>query len=145
MQNRIIIVLLFFIVITISFSQTGEGSKASYLKEYLAADKMYHDAEKLSLRPDYNDKTEELEISLNRESLKKFREILPLIERLDDDSLAFHCYYKIGVLEHYFDNIQVAQKGYLKAISLKKQLPFLPDSFLFKPYLLNISLMRFCR
>jgi CHAT domain-containing protein/Tfp pilus assembly protein PilF len=51
------------------------------------------------------------------------------------DSLSFFVSFKIGVLEHYFDNLPEAKKHYLAAIGLKSKLPLLADSFLFKPYL----------
>ena len=132
--------MLLFLAITISFSQKDGAENVDYIKEYLAADKLYQEAEKLSMSQNYSDKTAELEEQMNRRALNGFRSILPVIENERNDSLAFHCYYKIGVLEHYFDNLQTAQKSYLKAISLKDHLPSLPDSFLFKPYLYTGSI-----
>ena len=51
------------------------------------------------------------------------------------DSLFFFIDFKIGVLEHYFDNFKEAKLAYTNAIDRKTKLPNLPDSFLFKPYL----------
>jgi CHAT domain-containing protein/Tfp pilus assembly protein PilF len=109
--------------------------RSAYWRDYLSIEKVYQDAAQLSHHLGYNDKIEAREMQLNRQALEGFRRILPAVEKNSDDSIAFHCYYKIGVLEHYFENIQAARKSYHKAIQLKDRLPALPDSFLFKAYL----------
>src|SRR5690242_4967367 len=113
---------LFLLMITFLFSQTKNDQSASYLKEYELYDKIYRDAGRLSFRPDYNDKIEEQEKNMNRQALNGFSKILPAIEKDRNDSLAFHCYFKIGTLDHYFDSLAIAHQFYLKAIALKNRL-----------------------
>jgi len=107
----------------------------TYLNKYLEADNLYHKAGQLSSQENYTAKTEVQETAMNRQALTSFKELLPAIEKAGDDSLAFHCYYRIGVLEHYFDSLEAAKLAYSKAIGLKTKLPSLPDSFLFKLHL----------
>lgn len=135
MIRKSVIFIIGFTCLIISFSQQHDPTSNQYLKEYLEADKIYRDAERLSQRTDYNSRTEDQEKKMNHRVLEQFRKVLPLAEKNHDDSIAFHCYYKIGVLEHYFENIQAARKAYRKAIELKERLPQLPDSFLFKTHL----------
>jgi CHAT domain-containing protein/Tfp pilus assembly protein PilF len=135
MIRKSIIFFICFVSLILSFSQIEEPARNAYLKEYREADKIYREAEALSQRPDYNSRTEEQEKKMNHRALEQFREVLSLAEKNHDDSIAFHCYYKIGVLEHYFDNVEAARKAYRKAIDLKEHLPRLPDSFLFKTHL----------
>lgn len=135
-MNRTILLVLLILAITISSSQDKHEYNARlYLKNYRLSDKIYREAEKLSLLPGYNEKTEELESRMNRQALEGFRKILPIIEKAGDDSLAFHCWFKIGTLQHYFDSLEAGQRSYSNAIKLKSRLPLLADSFLFKPFL----------
>src|SRR5205814_3191051 len=55
--------------------------------------------------------------------------------RANTDSLCFHTFLRIGLINHYFDSVNAAKENYLKAIRLKNRLPNVGDSFLFKPYL----------
>ncbi|MBL7740039.1 MAG: CHAT domain-containing protein [Chitinophagaceae bacterium] len=124
-------VLLFLVF---AFSQQPVDDR-SYAKEYLTIDSVYRHAELLSADPGYSDATAAKEEAMNREALLGFLQIIPSIEKAKDDSLAFHCYYKAGVLLHYFDSLPAAKENYIKAIAVKSRLPYLADSFLFKPYL----------
>jgi CHAT domain-containing protein len=134
-MNRILLSLFLTLFLVIVFSQQHPGNNRLYREEYIAADNIYRKAEQLSSLPNYTDATGEKEIALNMQALERFKKVIPAIEKVHDDSLAFHCYYKIGVLEHYFDSIIAAKQFYAKAIALKSKLPSLPDSFLFKPFL----------
>lgn len=131
---------LFLSIFTLLFSQDKGHSRASYLNTYLYYEKIYQDAARLSFKHDYNEETEILEIKLNRQALEGFRSILPVIEKDGDDSLAFHCYYRIGTLEHYFDSLDAALASYLKTIALGRSLPALSDSFRLPPYLFTGSI-----
>ena len=73
MLIRSVILFLFSLVIIISFSQNDEKNPSTYLKEYRAFDKIYQEAEKLSLLPGYNNKTEELEEQMNQQALDGFK------------------------------------------------------------------------
>src|SRR5687767_4170033 len=136
--------ILLFIIMTVAslYAQVkmppGSGQ---YLQLYRHYDKLYEDAAKLSLQPEYNEKTEEKEIGLNRRALEGFRSILDDMEIQGNDSLAFHTNFRIGTLEHYFDSLEAARHSYAKAITLKSRLPQLQDSFLFRPYLFTGSIL----
>ncbi len=134
-MNRLFISFFLLIILIVAFSQDMQTNKRLYLEEYIKADNIYRKAEQLSSQPDYTDKTVEKEDAMNRKALVDFKNILPAIEKAQDDSLAFHCYNKIGVLEHYFDSLTSAKRYYEMAITVKSRLPSLSDSFLFKPYL----------
>lgn len=133
---RVLTAFLLILTILISFSQGKTDHTApAYRSLYQEFDRIYHDAEKLSLRPDYNDQTEELESRMNRQALEGFYNIVTTIQKNGDDSLAFQTWYRIGTLEHYFDSLHAAKSAYLKAIAIYPRAPGLSDSFLFKPLL----------
>lgn len=134
-MNRIILSILLAFLLLLAFSQQKSQPNPSYREEYAAADLIYHKAGQLSSLPNYTDETGKKEAALNQQALRGFKTVLPAIEKALNDSLAFHCYYKIGELEHYFDSTESAKRNYAKAIFLKSKLPALPDSFLFKPYI----------
>jgi CHAT domain-containing protein/tetratricopeptide (TPR) repeat protein len=123
-------VLTFCLILT--FSQTSPKEKNNYLKEYLFADKLFHDAEKLPLQNDYS---EEKEAEMNRLALSGFQKIIPALKKAADDSLAFFCHFKSGLLLHYFDSLQSAKSEYMEAIAIKTKTPSIADSFLFQPLL----------
>ncbi len=134
-MNRFSLSLLLIFLLLFAFSQQKVTNRTGYLKKYLAADNLYHQAGELSSQANYTAKTEELEKAMNRRTLALFIALLPDIEKAGDDSLAFHCYYRIGILWHYFDSLDAAKLAYTKAIGLRSKLPSLPDSFLFKLHL----------
>jgi CHAT domain-containing protein len=126
----ILFIVFFFIVF--SFSQSGKSNQDIYLPDYLQADKLFNDAERLSLQKNYNETEEEV---MNKLSLSIFQKIIPKVEKAGNDSLAFFCYSKMALLWHYFDSVQLAKTVYLKAIALKDKVPAIADSFLFQPLL----------
>lgn len=132
---RLLLSFILISLLVVAISQQGGTAKKPYLKKYASADTFYHKAEQLSSLVDYTDETGEKEAAMNQQALKGFKNVLPAIEKAHDDSLAFHCYYKIGELEHYFDSLTAAKRHYEMAIAIKSRLPSLSDSFLFKPYL----------
>jgi CHAT domain-containing protein/tetratricopeptide (TPR) repeat protein len=134
-MNRILLSTLLALLLLLGFSQQKSQPGHSYRQDYAAADRIYHQAGQLSSISNYTEETATKEAALNRQALKNFRDILPAVEKALDDSLAFHCYYKIGELQHYFDSIEPAKRNYAKAIALKSKIPSLPDSFLFKPHI----------
>jgi CHAT domain-containing protein len=127
---RIILFFVSIFIITLTFSQLVI-KKTNYKQDYLMADKLFRTSENISLK----EGNEEVEEKINKESLSIFRKILPQIKKAGDDSLAFFCHLKIGILWHYFDSLDFAKKEYLSAISLKEKLPMIQDSFLFQPLL----------
>lgn len=129
---RFYIALFLSITLVIALSQdyrSGSGLRV-YHKIYQEADSLFRAAEKNSL-------SEEKQEELNRAALKSFRDLVMKMEdeKAGDDSLAFHGYVKIGILEHYFENLAAAEKAYRKSIELGSKFSRLPDSFLFRPYL----------
>lgn len=134
-MNRIILSILLALFLLLAFSQQKSQTSYSYREEYAVADRVYHAAGQLSSLPNYTAETANKEAALNQQALRIFKAVLPQIEKALNDSLAFHCYYKIGELEHYFDSTESAKRNYAKAIALKRKLVTLPDSFLFKPHI----------
>jgi CHAT domain-containing protein/tetratricopeptide (TPR) repeat protein len=126
----IFILLITTITIVIAYSQVNYTNKKSYFTEYGTAEKLFLQAEKLSLQKNYN---EVLEEKLNADALTIFKTIIPIVNKDKNDSLAFFCYYKAALLFHYFDSIPQAKQHYLSAIATKANTPYLQDSFLFQP------------
>ncbi len=125
-------ILLLLLVLALTFSQPSAISDSDYLAVYQSAEKDYLDAEILPIRKNY---TEEKEEALNRSALKKFIQVLPVIEAKHLDSLAFFAHYRMASLYHYFDSLDLAKTHYLLSIQAKNKVPSLPDSVLFKPLL----------
>lgn len=134
-MTRLLLFTFLILGLVAGFSQPRLVKTKSLLDKYLAADRLYHQAELLSAQADYTDETAEKEAALNRQALAGFYNLLTGIEKAGYDSLAFHCYLKIGILEHYFDSLTAARLSYAKAISLKEKLVSTPDSFFFKPHI----------
>lgn len=134
--SRFFILFFFCSLLFIGLSQSFEKVKnrQDILRAYQKADQLYRDGEEIVNRKNY---TEEKEEAINQQALSAFKELKKDLEKTDPDfdSLSFFINFKIGVLEHYFDNGPGAKLAYAKAISLKSKLPSLADSFLFKPYL----------
>lgn len=133
-MNRILLSFLSILFLLLAFSQQQPADRF-YMEKYAAADIIYQRAGELASHPNYTDAIAEKEAAMNKQALEAFLQVLPAVENAHDDSLAFHCYFRIGVLEHYFDNIPNAKQYYTRAIGIKPKLRSLPDSFLFKPYL----------
>lgn len=133
---QLLTLLLFCFALIIGLAQTftERQSRQQLLHKYRQADQLYVEGENIVNRKDY---TEEKEEKLNRDALNSFKNLLSELRSTDPlfDSLSFHLNFKIGVLEHYFDNFKEAKLAYANAINLKSKLPDLADSFLFKPYL----------
>jgi CHAT domain-containing protein len=128
------LILSSLLIIGLSQSFTQAKNRGKLLEQYQQADRLYREGEEIVNRKDY---TEEKEEQLNKDALASFKNLKTELEKTDPsfDSLSFFINFKIGVLEHYFDNLLEAKKSYSKAIELKSKLSVLPDSFLFKPYL----------
>jgi CHAT domain-containing protein/tetratricopeptide (TPR) repeat protein len=131
------LILLFFFFIALTFSQSGKKYQNTYLQDYLIADKLFLSAEKLQFQKKFSEEKEE---AINRQALDIFQKIIPAIEKANKDSLAFFCHYKIGLLWHYFDSVELAVEEYQKAVQLKYKTPAIADSFLFQPLLFTGSI-----
>ena len=131
---RPFIFIFSLLALGILYSQNG-NRRAVYMEEYRRLDKIYHEAEQLSLRSDYSEATEAIEIEWNQQVLKGLKQLTPVVVLDRNDSLAFHCYFRIATLEHYFDSLPDAKLAYRKAIGLGTRSGRIRDSFLFKPFL----------
>lgn len=122
------------LIIGLSQSFAQKNSRQRLLELYTDADRLYREGEEIVNRKDY---TEQKEEQLNKDALASLKKLNTEIEKIEPgyDSLSFFVNFKIGVLEHYFDNLSKAKKHYLSAIELKSSLPSMADSFFFKPYL----------
>lgn len=122
-------------ILLIGFSQDKNPGAFILPAEYLRAEKLYREAELLPLRADYDEQTEILEAKMNREALTIYVALTPLFEKQASDSLLAQTYFKTGLLEQYFDSLDVSRIAYLKAIEAAKKSVTLKDSFLFQPHL----------
>jgi CHAT domain-containing protein/Tfp pilus assembly protein PilF len=100
--------------------------------ESKGADSIYHAATAIGSSVTYD---EQKEVQLNRRALALYKDVFqktPSGSRFD--SLRFYSAFRIGELQHYFENFSEAFKGYAHAIAIQLK-STLPDSLLFKPYL----------
>ena len=134
---RTILLLPFLLAgIYLALSQKSTPAYQTLLDQYAEAQLFYNKATNLSDNKNYGEKEERLEEDWNKKALllftKLYHEIptaLPLY-----DSLRFHTGFKIGELQHYFENFSEAIRFYKVAIAAKEK-KFPQDSSLFKPYL----------
>lgn len=127
--------LSFFILLISIFCYSQQRDTPSYLKGYYAADSLFHAAEKLVFEDAYD---EDIESNMNADALRLFQQLIPSIEKDKNDSLAYYCHLKMGILYHYFDSLLLARDQYQLAIT-KKEKKY-PDSLLFKPLLFKGSI-----
>lgn len=130
-------ILLFLVLLALSFSQQQLPAGESILTIFEQAKKEYLEAEKLPLQKNYS---EEKEAQLNRSALQRLQQIIPGIDAAHYDSLGFHAHYMLASLYHYFDSLEPARENYGLSIKAKENLPSLPDSLLFKPLLFTGSI-----
>ncbi len=127
---RPLLLIFFSAIVFFSVSQQPGINKNLVFEQYEEADHYYH----LALSSGKLSEAEEER--LNQTALEKFRLFLSNFSKdLGADSLIFFAFSKLGELEHYFDQLHQALTHYNTAIELKKQLPSVSDSFLFKPYI----------
>ena len=112
------------------YSQDENISSSETISRYKHFEKIYQQAGKLSLSPSYDEKMEVLEMRMNQEALQGFMGLAPALEKNGNDSLAFQCYLKVGILYHYFDSLDDARAYYQKTIHVKKRSNTLTDSFI---------------
>ncbi len=130
----ILSILCSVLILGLSQSLNKVGNKKQLLEKYNQADRLYREGEDIVNKKNYSEEKEE---QLNREALASFKKLKEEMETsyAGFDSLLFFINFKIGVLAHYFDDFPEAKKAYLGAIAIKNKVPFLADSFFFKPYL----------
>ncbi len=123
------------LLLLVGFSQDTNHNAFILPADYHKADKLFREAELLPLRSDYDEKTEALEARMNREALAIYTALTPLFEKQASDSLLAQAYFKTGLLEQYFDSLDVSRLAYLKSIRYGEKSTTLKDSFLFQPHL----------
>lgn len=126
---------LFLAGIYFSRSQQQRPAYPSLLALYTDAQQDYDSATLISHRLNYGPKEEQWEEALNASALAKFQRLFAQLPR-DPwiDSLRFFTAFKVGELQHYFENYADAVNFYQAAIQVKKSAK-LPDTLFFKPYL----------
>lgn len=109
-------------------------------KNNIAALKLYNRAGQLFNKSARIDDTKQQD-NINEQCLALYKLLIKNDSLQLTDSLIFHCYVKAGLLNHYFDRRKEARVNYNASIAAAKNVPGLPDSFLFKPYLFSGSLL----
>lgn len=133
---KTLLLILFTGILVFSFSRYQQtGNYASQIKAYLEADKLFSQAEYLSLRSGNDEKLALRADNLYQRALSGFKTLIIKSDMAINDSLSFFTHAKAGFIEYYFDSVEAAKKDYLTAIKIKAKLPFLADSFLFSPLL----------
>ncbi|HEU4901509.1 MAG TPA: tetratricopeptide repeat protein, partial [Flavisolibacter sp.] len=118
-----------------SRSQQQRPAYPSVLALYADAQRDYDSATLISHRTTYGTREEQWEEALNASALKKFQRLFAQLPRDPRfDSLRFFTSFKVGELQHYFENYADAVNFYRTAIEVGKNTR-LPDSLFFKPYL----------
>ena len=122
------------LLILVSLSQKESHSAFTALMgQYQKAEKYYSEATEVGQAANYD---EELENRLNKLALQEYRNILRRIPGKNPtyDSIHFFSAFRVGELEHYFEEYQKALDAYRLSISIQEK-SLLPDSLLFRPYL----------
>ncbi len=128
--------LLPFFLLFYALSQKPALSYSTYLRQYADAQSFYDRATGLSKFSNYGAKQEAEEKQWNEKALKAFTSLYKALPTgtAFHDSLRFHLAFKIGELQHYFENFDEAARYYQQAVAIKERTT-LPDSLLFKPLL----------
>ena len=135
-MQKILLSFLLTGLLLFCFSQKqSDNNDAAQLKNYLAAEKIYLQAERLSLLAGDNEKIQATADEMYQQALAEYTHLIATSGKKNNDSIFFFTRLKTGFINYYFDSITAAKTDYLIAISLKKQLYSVPDSFLFLPYL----------
>ncbi|MFI5185275.1 MAG: CHAT domain-containing protein [Chitinophagales bacterium] len=134
-MKRVLLTIFSTCLLIFLFPQEKESTPKDYITDYSKAEKLFEKAQRLSDKADIDNKTQELQDQLYSEALINFMIAATKANLAKNDSLNFHTFIKIGLINHYFDSVAAAKENYLKAIDLKPKLSNTEDSFLFKPYL----------
>lgn len=113
----------------ISQNQTVDSYK-NFLTSYEKADRLYREAVVVSEQENY---TEAKETQLNQQALQSFQELAKKLPSHESkfDSLSFFVYFKMGELQHYFENLSQALLHYRESITIKKEHLICPIHFSF--------------
>lgn len=135
-MQKILLSFLLFGLLIFCFSQTRQSNDAgNQLRAYEAANKIFRQAESLSVKAGDNEELQLKADKIYQQALAAFTALIPVAEKAGNDSLAFFTRLKAGFIEYYFDSANAAKTDYLAVIALQQKLTFVADSFLFIPYL----------
>ncbi|MEJ7610243.1 MAG: CHAT domain-containing tetratricopeptide repeat protein [Ferruginibacter sp.] len=133
MPSTRLLSVAFLIACSVLFCFSQQQKTGEARVDYLAADKLYAEAGKLSAAADNDPAAELLQEKLNRQALLFFRKVIA--DGSAPDTLLLHAYVKAGLICHYFDSLPAAYSFYNAALSLRPRLKTAPDSLFFKPTL----------
>jgi tetratricopeptide (TPR) repeat protein len=130
------ILFLFSFCLFLASSQQKATGYTSLLASYQEAQRYYDQATSLSNASNYGAREEALEAELNKKALAAFFTLYNQIPSgfSSYDSLKFYTTFRVGELQHYFEDFHQAVTFYNKAIAIQEK-STLPDSLLFKPLL----------
>ncbi len=135
-MQKFLLSFLLLVTLLFCFSQDQPNNNVSAVKKaWLAADKLYRQAELLTQRAGDDETFQAKADATYQQALDAFALLRPAVEKTGNDSLVFFTRLRTAYLEYYFDSTEGARTDYLSAIALKKKLAAVPDSFLFLPYL----------
>lgn len=140
-MQRIVLSLLLGSLLLYCFSQEAPlQPPASILSDYKSADKIYQRAEQLAIASESDESLVETADQEYLRAARLFLQLLPAVQRAGNDSLAFFIQLKSGLVQHYFDSLELAKKLYLGALEHKNRIR-IADSFYFKPSLFTGSIL----
>ncbi|MBI5858593.1 MAG: CHAT domain-containing protein [Sphingobacteriales bacterium] len=135
-MNKFLLSFALMIFIVLCFSQTGPGyNQVTLLKSFNEAEKLFSEAEKLS---DAAGENEELQAKADityEKALTAFTTLLPDIKKAGIDSLQLMANLRAALIAYYIGKTDIAKENYLSAMGIKSQVPSLPDSVFFIPFI----------
>ncbi|MBI1344595.1 MAG: CHAT domain-containing protein [Terrimonas sp.] len=129
----VLLVLSFLLTVTFS-QQSSSDSLATLATAYKKANSLYNYADNISEKSNLSIEEEE---RLNQKAQDGFKGIISMLQSMGykNDTLLFQCYYKSGVIDHYFNRLPEALGNYMKAINIVQQPGNENDTLLFNPLL----------
>jgi CHAT domain-containing protein len=135
-MQKTLLCFLLSLFLFFCFSQGDQRSTwPEQIKNYKTAGHLYELAQEQSSASLTNESLESKADSNFLQSLSLFNVLIPELRHSSNDSLLFFSLLKTGYIHYYFDSLSRAKQDYLEALSLKKNLPGIPDSFRFIPCL----------
>src|SRR5688572_11409962 len=116
------VLILFSFCLFVAFTQKKTSNYANLLTHYQEAHHYYDQATSLSDAKNYGPREEALEAELNKKALSAFSSLHEQIPRGFSlfDSITFYTIFRIGELQHYFEDFRQAVCYYNKAIEIKE-------------------------
>lgn len=104
------------------------------------AEIIFRQAEAFSLKSGEDEKMQAKADELYARALISFQKTKTVLEKSGNDSLRFFTQCRIGLIAYYLNDLESARNAYQSAIDIKKNLPSVPDSFIFIPLLYTGSI-----